>query len=102
MDFHRHFALGLAATAIACGTAAGVPSSKPMGNTQQPLEALVPLQGCGEVEAYLRERLTADVNRYVDQMVEQIEQLDRSEGAGGSSGNLSNDAPRPSPDARAR
>jgi len=98
MDFHRHFALGLAATAIACGTAAGVPSSKPMGNTQQPLEALVPLQGCGEVEAYLRERLTADVNRYVDQMVEQIEQHNRSEGAGGSSGNLSNDAPRPSPE----
>ncbi len=76
MDIYRSFALGLALTGVAaCGIAAGGPaSSEPAtGRTQQPLEALIPLQGCGEVESYLRERLTADVNEHVDAMIAQID-----------------------------
>ncbi|MBX3224467.1 MAG: beta-propeller domain-containing protein [Labilithrix sp.] len=79
---------------MACGTAAGVPAGR-TGSTQRPLEALVPLQGCGEVEAYLRERLAVDVNRYVDQMIAPIEQIERSEAARGPRRGGFNNSARP-------
>lgn len=34
----------------------------------------MPLQGCGEVETFLRERLTADVNQYVDAVIKEIDE----------------------------
>jgi hypothetical protein len=81
MDIYRSFALGLALAGVAaCGVAAGGPADPSgTGTSQQALEALVPLQGCGEVEVYLRERLSADVNEYVDGVLEQI---DKNTGGG--------------------
>jgi Beta propeller domain len=61
--------------AIGCGAPAGAQAigepAQP-GKVQQPLEALVPLQGCGEVESYVRERIVAETNRYFDEIETQI------------------------------
>ncbi len=64
-------AAAVSAASVACGSAAGVGGSADpkTETTQQPLEALIPLQGCGEVETYLRERLVADVNREIDDRI---------------------------------
>jgi hypothetical protein len=72
------FAFGMAACS---GGAAGYfapsapadPAEEMPGSTQQPLEALVPLATCGEVEGYLRARIVADVDRRVDAMIAQIQ-----------------------------
>jgi hypothetical protein len=56
--------LGAVMVAIGCG---GVPAGAPggdVGTVQQPLEALVPLQSCQDVEGYVRERIVAETNRY--------------------------------------
>jgi Beta propeller domain len=81
MTLYRTLALALTLSAVACGTAAG-PGRPNVGNTQLPLEALIPLQGCGEVESFLRERLTADVNEYVDAVIEQLDKGEEGVGAG--------------------
>lgn len=73
MNLPRILALGCAVSALACGAAAGGGSGG-TGTTKQPLEALVPLQGCGEVETFLRDRLVADVNAYVDAAIKQIDE----------------------------
>lgn len=64
---------GLLAVA-ACGTAGG--TGDPLGKTQQPLEALVPLAGCGEVDAYVRERAEAEINKYFDDTIAEIQKSD--------------------------
>jgi Beta propeller domain len=56
--------------AVACS---GSSSGETLGKTQQPLEALVPLQGCGEVDAYVRSRYVAEINRSVDEAIAQIQ-----------------------------
>ncbi len=76
MNTYLSIALGLTVAGVAaCGAAAGVPetNTSDIKTSQQPLEALIPLRGCGEVESYLRERLAADVNGYVDQMIAQVD-----------------------------
>src|SRR5688572_25721158 len=79
MDFYRSFAIGFALFAAACGSAAGYlnsngdkPTTTTIGTSQQPLEALIPLQGCGEVESYLRDRLVTDMNENINQAIESI------------------------------
>jgi uncharacterized secreted protein with C-terminal beta-propeller domain len=57
---------GLAGLVFACGQ--GGPGLL-TGQVKQPLEALVPLQGCGEVESYIRERLVAEMHQYVDDQI---------------------------------
>ena len=64
---------GLLALA-ACGTSAG--GSGTIGTTKQPLEALVPLQGCGEVDAYVRQRVEAEINRFFDDAIAEIQKSD--------------------------
>ena len=64
-------------TLIACaggpGGAASVdPKVEPIGKVQQPLEALIPMQDCGEVEQFLRGRFVDTVNRQVDAAIKQI------------------------------
>jgi Beta propeller domain len=77
MTLYRCLPFGLAFILVACGS--GGLKGGSVGSTQQALEVLVPLQGCGEVEAYVRERLNADVNKYVDDVIAQI---DKSNGNG--------------------
>ncbi|HSO33950.1 MAG TPA: beta-propeller domain-containing protein [Labilithrix sp.] len=62
--------------AVACS---GSTSGESLGKNQQALEALVPLQGCGEVEGYVRARYVAEINRSVDQAIAEIQ---KSEGGG--------------------
>jgi hypothetical protein len=71
MNLSRILALGCAFSAVACGAAAG--GGGGTGTSKQALEALVPLQGCGEVETFLRDRLVADVNAYVDAAIKQVD-----------------------------
>ena len=59
----------LGTLAMAC---TGSANRETVGTSQQALEALVPLQGCGEVETYVRERYVAEVNRVVDQAIAKI------------------------------
>jgi len=80
----RHLALstmglGAVLAAVACGGAAGVSTGNVTGTTKQPLEALVPLAGCNEVEAYVRDRMIAETNRYFDAVRKSI---DESQGYG--------------------
>ena len=95
----------LATLAMACN---GSANREAVGTSQQALEALVPLQGCGEVETYVRERYVAEVNRVVDQAIAQIQKSGRgacyqgyddapTAGAAGGSSGSSGSAPSSSP-----
>jgi hypothetical protein len=77
MRFQRGLILSFASLLLACGASA---AGSDTGTTQQALEALVPLQGCGEVETYLRQRLVDSVNRQVDDAIKSL--LDSSHGGG--------------------
>ena len=61
--------VGLGVSLFACNGGTG----PAIGKTSQALEALVPLQGCGEVENYIRDRMRAEVNRQVDRALENLE-----------------------------
>jgi len=92
----------LGTLAMACN---GSANREAVGTSQQALEALVPLQGCGEVETYVRERYVAEVNRVVDQAIAQIQKSERGAcyqgyddaptagAAGGSSGSAPSSSP---------
>lgn len=54
---------------IACGAGG---SGSTIGSSRQALEALIPLQGCGEVDDYVRGRMVAAVNKQVDQAIKSI------------------------------
>jgi len=105
MDLYRSFAIGFTFFAAACGSAAGVFSSeKPtstLGTAQQPLEALIPLQGCGEVESYLRDRLVSDMNRNIDLTIEEIKKNEYGGCYYGSRGGYEDANAPPSPSAGA-
>ena len=65
--------LGAGLIAVGCGLAAGGPdSSPPVAQTQQPLEALVPLASCAEVDSYVRSRVTTEINEYFDAIIKNI------------------------------
>jgi uncharacterized secreted protein with C-terminal beta-propeller domain len=51
----------------------GSHDSDSTSRSQQALEALVPLAGCNEVEAYVRQRMTEEVNRIVDSEIKSLE-----------------------------
>lgn len=59
----------MAFVAMACGHRA----TDSVGTSQQALEALVPLQDCGEVEAYLRSTLQEQINRYFDERIAAVD-----------------------------
>ncbi len=108
--------LGTGLLAFACR--GGGDATPPLGTSSQALEALVPLAGCVEVDAYVRDRAKADVNRIFDAMKKQIEESPygcggyyggeeydsaptSAAGAGGSSssGGSSGSSPPPAPKA---
>ncbi|MBX3226215.1 MAG: beta-propeller domain-containing protein [Labilithrix sp.] len=78
MRSHRAvFAFIAGSTLLACAGGGGYLQADPNdpsapGNVAQPLEALVPLQGCGEVEQYLRGRLADAVNRRIDAAIKSV------------------------------
>ncbi len=59
----------MAFLAVACGGRV----TETVGTSQQALEALVPLQSCGEVEAYLRTSLQEQINRYFDERIAAVD-----------------------------
>src|SRR5688500_10496144 len=65
--------LGAGLIAVGCGVAAGGSGNAPgVGQTQQPLEALVPRAGCAEVDTYVRDRINAEINTYFDEVIKNI------------------------------
>ena len=89
--------LGLASLLVpAC--ASSDPPSEVVGTKTDALTTLLPLAGCGEVESYLRERLSATVNRQVDDAIAQLDQTDycyeRNYGSDGASSANAGAAPQ--------
>jgi hypothetical protein len=65
--------LGAGLIAIGCGASAGGSGNGPgLGQTQQPLEALVPLASCSEVDTYVRDRIKSEINTYFDEVIKNI------------------------------
>ena len=55
-----------------------VPEPAGTATGRAPLEALIPIEGCDNVSTYLRDRIRAEMNEYIDGQIEQIKSMPES------------------------